>query len=64
MFAEGTPWERILDVAKERGVDLIVMGTHGRGAARASDIGSVSAKVAHAAPCPVLMMTARSATRP
>ena len=30
VLATGQAWERILGVAKERGADLIVMGTHGR----------------------------------
>jgi nucleotide-binding universal stress UspA family protein len=54
MFAEGTPWERILDVAKERGVDLIVMGTHGRHGIARTLLGSVTEKVVRMSEVPVL----------
>ncbi len=51
---QGPAWSEIDDAAKELGVDLIVMGTHGRkGVARAL-LGSVTEKVVRTAPCPVL----------
>lgn len=45
----------ILDVAVDGSADLIVMGSHGRGASRFL-LGSVAAKVARSAPCPVLIV--------
>lgn len=46
----------ILDYARETRCDLIVMGTHGRGAFAGALLGSVAAKVVHAAPVPVLLI--------
>jgi nucleotide-binding universal stress UspA family protein len=40
-------------VAQEEGVDLIVMGTHGRTGLRHVLLGSVAEAVVRAAPCPV-----------
>lgn len=54
LLRRGTPWVEIAAAAKERKVDMIVMGTHGRrGVARAL-LGSVAEKVVRTAPCPVL----------
>ena len=44
----------IIDVAREVGADLIVMGTHGRGPVAHMLMGSVAEKVVRKAPCPVL----------
>lgn len=44
----------ILDVAREIGADLIVMGTHGRRGVRRALIGSIAESVVRTAPCPVL----------
>jgi nucleotide-binding universal stress UspA family protein len=51
---EGDPWRAIVDFARERQVDLIVMGTHGRGGVAHLLMGSVAERVVRAAPCPVL----------
>jgi nucleotide-binding universal stress UspA family protein len=48
--------DAILDVAEEVGADLIVVGTRGHGAGRRLLRGSVSTKVAHHAPCSVLIV--------
>ena len=50
----GRPFMEIIRIAKERAVDLIVIGTHGRGALSQMLLGSVADKVVHKAPCPVL----------
>jgi nucleotide-binding universal stress UspA family protein len=44
----------IVAFAKENNVDLIVMGTHGRGAVAHLLMGSVAERVVRTAPCPVL----------
>ena len=56
----GVPFQEILDTAKARQVDLIVMGTHGRTGLSHVLLGSVAEKVVRLAPCPVLV--ARQAT--
>lgn len=53
---QGPAWERILAVAKERGCDLIVMGTHGRSGLERLLIGSVAERVVRASPVPVLTL--------
>ena len=50
----GRPFLEIIRIARERKSDLIVIGTHGRGALRQVLLGSVAEKVVRKAPCPVL----------
>jgi nucleotide-binding universal stress UspA family protein len=50
----GTPYRDILEYADERGVDLIVMGTHGRRGLDRYLLGSVTEKVVRSADVPVL----------
>jgi nucleotide-binding universal stress UspA family protein len=52
--AEGPPAAVIQRLAKEREVDLIAMGTHGRSGLRELVLGSVARRVVQHAPCPVL----------
>jgi nucleotide-binding universal stress UspA family protein len=56
----GTPAVEIVRFAREHEIDLIVMGTHGRGFVGHVVMGSVAEKVVRTAPCPVL--TVRSHT--
>jgi nucleotide-binding universal stress UspA family protein len=58
----GDPGRRICSVAEEVGSDLIVVGSRGRGFLRRAILGSVSAHVVHNAPCPVLVVRARSSS--
>jgi len=51
--AEGSAAGHIAKWAKERDVDLIVMGTHGYGPFRLLLLGSVTMKVLHDVECPV-----------
>ncbi len=48
------PFAEILRYATEHDVDLIVMGTHGRGGVTHVLLGSIAEKVVRRAPCPVL----------
>jgi nucleotide-binding universal stress UspA family protein len=50
----GTPALAIVTYAKDANLDLIVMGTHGRGGMAHVLMGSVAEKVVRTAPCPVL----------
>lgn len=56
VMADGFVAEEICEVAKERGAQLIVVGSHGWGAARRLLSGSVSTGLVHTAPCPVLVV--------
>lgn len=51
---KGIPFVEIVKAAKDRQVDLIVMGTHGRTGLEHILIGSVAERVIQKAPCPVL----------
>jgi nucleotide-binding universal stress UspA family protein len=51
---EGMPFEEIIRFAREKDVDLIVMGTHGHKGLAHLLLGSVAEKVVRYAPCPVL----------
>jgi nucleotide-binding universal stress UspA family protein len=50
----GNPFLEIIRYAKAHNVDLIVMGTHGRGPIAHMLLGSVAEKVVRKSPCPVL----------
>ncbi len=50
---KGDPADKIVELQKEIGADLILMATHGYGAFRQLLLGSVTAKVLHDAECPV-----------
>lgn len=58
----GRPYQEIIRYAEENDVNLIVMGTHGRGAIEHMLLGSVAEKVVRTAPCPV--MTVRTSGHP
>jgi nucleotide-binding universal stress UspA family protein len=53
---EGDAADAILDVAEERGADLIVVGNKGMTGAKRFLLGSVPNKVSHHAPCSVLII--------
>ena len=55
-FVAGRPAEKIVEVAKEENIDLIVMGSRGLGGIREFLLGSVSDRVADHAHCPVLIV--------
>jgi len=52
----GQPHEFIVQEAKDRSIDLIVMGTHGRTGLKKLIMGSVVQKVIGNAPCSVLVV--------
>jgi nucleotide-binding universal stress UspA family protein len=53
---EGPAAEAILSAAAIRNSDLIVMGSRGMGSLKGLVLGSVSTKVFHYAPCPVMVV--------
>lgn len=52
--ATGMPSDKIISFVEENGMDLVVMGTHGRSGINMVLFGSTAAKVVRHAPCPVL----------
>lgn len=62
-FVHGSPAVEIPADAKQHGIDLIVMGTHGRRLAAHLLMGSVAEKVVRHAPCPVLTVHPDAAPR-
>jgi universal stress protein A len=57
----GDPRTLIAQAAAKLGVDLIVMGTHGRRGVSRLLLGSVAEQVARTAPCPVLLVRSGAA---
>jgi nucleotide-binding universal stress UspA family protein len=56
LVAHGMAAEAIVQVAKEKHCDLIVLGTHGRKGLARLFYGTVADRVARSAPCPVLAL--------
>jgi nucleotide-binding universal stress UspA family protein len=56
LIVKGRPFEEIVHVTKDFGVDLIVMGTYGHRGAERILIGSVAERVIEYASCPVLVV--------
>ena len=54
----GSPFVEIIGYAKEHAIDLIIMGTHGRGAIAHALLGGTTEKVVRKAPCAVLTVRA------
>jgi nucleotide-binding universal stress UspA family protein len=57
----GSPWEQILEAAREIGADLVVVGTHGRRGVSHVIMGSVAERVVRLSHLPVL--TVRGSAR-
>lgn len=49
----------LVDYAKANNIDLVITGTHGRGAIQHLLMGSVAERVVRTAPCPVLTVHAK-----
>lgn len=56
MITHGDPAAKIIDIAKERDVDIIVLGSRGLSGIRRLFVGSISDKVASHAHCPVMIV--------
>jgi nucleotide-binding universal stress UspA family protein len=60
-IVDGEPAEAILYVAERRGIDLVVLASHGRGTTGRLVFGSVADRIAHHSPVPVLVVRPRDA---
>lgn len=54
LLLHGSPAHELTTLATKENVDLIIVGTHGRGAIAHLLLGSVAERVVRSAPCPVL----------
>ena len=59
LVTRGAAAQTIVETARGKGVDIIVMGTHGRTGLRHLLIGSVAERVVRLAPCPVMVVPGR-----
>jgi nucleotide-binding universal stress UspA family protein len=57
------PAHEVVDVAREAGADLIVLGSRGLSAIGGLLLGSVAHRLLHLAPCPVLVVPAERGQR-
>ncbi len=55
----GKPFLEIINVAKEKNVDLLAIGTHGRGGMDRLILGSVAERIVRKADCPVMVIRSR-----
>ena len=53
---QGIPFAEIISTSREKEIDMIVMGSHGRTGISHMMLGSVSEKVVRKAPCPVMIV--------
>ena len=54
ILKQGRPWLEMSEIIEDNGIDLIVLGTHGRGLIGTLFLGSVAEQVLRHAKCPVL----------
>jgi nucleotide-binding universal stress UspA family protein len=64
VHARGTPAEVILNYTADQGIDIVVMGTHGRRGIRQLLLGSVAQEVMRRSPVPVMVVRAMQHTPP
>jgi nucleotide-binding universal stress UspA family protein len=60
LLLRGTPGEAIVRAAQDRGIDLLILGTHGRTGLTRLILGSVTEQVIGQARCPVLIVKHRN----
>jgi nucleotide-binding universal stress UspA family protein len=60
LVVQGKPSAEIIRHAAENGVDMIVLGTHGKGMLDQALFGSTTERVVRRAPCPVLTVRLRA----
>jgi nucleotide-binding universal stress UspA family protein len=54
LIEEGPIWSALSSVIRRGNIDLLVLGTHGRGGVKKLILGSIAEEVVRLAPCPVL----------
>jgi nucleotide-binding universal stress UspA family protein len=54
IVCNGDVWDELSFIVEKKGIDLIVLGTHGRAGASKLLMGSVAERILRQAPCPVL----------
>jgi universal stress protein A len=59
MTRDGLPWQRIVEAAREKKIDLIVAGTGGRSGLARALLGSTAERIVRHAPCPVFIVRER-----
>jgi nucleotide-binding universal stress UspA family protein len=62
LLVQGATAETILNMASELNIDMIVVGSHGRGAMYQLLVGSVSEEVLHKSECPILVIPTHERT--
>jgi len=60
----GEPWEEIVNLAKRRHIDLIILATRGLAAFKHALLGSTAERVVRHAPCPVLVVRENGISSP
>ncbi len=56
VIVQGVVFDTIVEIARAKKADLIIMGTHGRTGVQHVLLGSVAERVVRLAPCPVLVV--------
>jgi len=64
VIGEGNIWETLNELIQHKGIDLIVLGTHGRSGMGRILLGSVAEEILRQAPCPVLTVGPHVITDP
>ena len=60
VMRRGLPWLELVRYAADRRASVLVVGSHGRSGFQPLTLGSTAAKLALAAPCPVLVVGPRA----
>ncbi|HSN81866.1 MAG TPA: universal stress protein [Polyangiales bacterium] len=58
-----SPGRALVELAEDEGVDLMILGSHGRSGLSRAFLGSVAERVVRHAPCPVLVVRGREEQR-